>query len=154
MSEPLMIYRLEDLSVTYWVKGILEPYGFITVVNEFPKQVLAVPTVSIQNKKIVEEEFELGNRDPGVRVRRWFINIFAKNVSQRDDFGYRLLHESKNGINVYNYNEGFPPDASPALINHLDVISRSYEPIDVIFAQNDNTYYRGQLIFITKNGKV
>lgn len=154
MAEQMLIYRLEDLSMTYWVKGILDPYGIITVVRSFPKQVLAVPTVSLVTGKLTEEEFELGNRDTGVRIRRWFIDIFAVNESQRDDFGYKILSETKNGINVFDYNEGFPPDATPTKINHLSVIKKTFEPIDVIPSQNEKLYYRGQLILITKNDKV
>jgi len=100
-----------------------------------------------------EEEYELGNRD-GIRVRRWFIDTFAMNKSQRKDFGYKLMGEAKNGINVYDYNEGFPPSASPSLINHLNVISRTFDPIPVVRNLNSTLYYRGQLILITKNDKV
>jgi hypothetical protein len=154
MATPMTIYRLEDLSMNYWVRGIFLPYNAqITYTDEFPEQVLTIPTVSIANGKISEEEFELGDSD-GIRIRRWFIDIFAVNKSQRDDFGYLLLSECKKGINVLDYNEGFPPDASPTVINHLDVISRTYEPIDVIRQLNEKLYYRGQLILITKNDKV
>lgn len=153
MAEQMSIYRLEDLSVNYWVRGIYEPFGHVNIVDEFPETVVDLPTISIVEGKLVEEEFELGNRE-GIRIRRWFIDIFALNTSQRKDFGYKLLSEAKNGINVYNYNEGFPPSASPSLVNHLTVISRTFEPIPVIRELNEKLYYRGQLILITKNDKV
>lgn len=150
----MMIYRLEDLSVIFFIKNLFLDAGFITVVDEFPDQILQVPTLSVVNGKLIEDRYEMGNRDAGVRTRRWFIDIFAKNKSQRDDFAYKILDSTDNGINVYDYNEGFPPNASPSTINHLDVISKSYQPLDVIPATNEKLYYRGQIILITKNDKV
>lgn len=154
MTDPMLIYRLEDLSVNYFVKNLFQEAGFITITDEFPSRILTVPTISIENGKLAEERFELGNRDSGIRIRRWLINIFAVNKSQRDDFAYKLLDSTDDGINVYDYNEGFPPNASPTRINHLDVISKTYEPIDVIIQSNEKLYYRGQIILITKNDKV
>jgi len=153
MAELMDIYRLEDLSINYWVRGIFQVFGQINIVDEFPREVLVLPTVSVVEGKITEEEFELGNRD-GIRVRRWFIDVFALTKSQRKDFGYKVLSEAKNGINVYDYNEGFPPSASPSLINHLSVVSRTFEPIPILRNLNEKLYYRGQLILITKNDKV
>jgi hypothetical protein len=154
MTTPLNIYRLEDLSMNYFIRGLFSETDFITIVNEFPREILSVPTVSVVNGKLVEEHFELGNRSSGLRTRRWFIDIFAKNLSQRDDLGYKILEQTDNGINVYDYNEGFPPDASPSRVNHLDVISKTYEPIDVIPTVNEKLYYRGQVILMTKNDEV
>jgi hypothetical protein len=154
MPESMTIYRLEDLSITYFIKGVFEDFSMIKIVNEFPKEILNVPTISVVNGKLIEEYFELGNRDPGLRIRRWFIDIFAKNISQRDDFAYKILDETDNGINVYDYNEGFPPDASPAKVNHLSLISKSYEPIPVLVESNEKLFYRGQIILITKNDSV
>jgi hypothetical protein len=153
MSEQMLIYRLEDIAMNYWVREILEPFGIINIVDEFPVEIATVPTVSVVEGKIAEQEYELGNRD-GVRVRRWFIDVFALNKQQRKDVGYKLLSEAKQGINVYDYNEGFPPDASPSFINHLSVINRTFEPLDIIQDLNPKLYYRGQLILITKNDLV
>lgn len=154
MTESMTIYRLEDLSMNFFIKSLFADFSFITVVDEFPKVVLNLPTISVVNGKLSEEEFELGNRDKGLRTRRWFIDVFALNKSQRDDFGYKILSNTKDGINIYDYNEGFPPDASPTKINHLSVITQVYEPIDVIPQVNEKLYYRGQLILITQNDKV
>lgn len=154
MAEQMTVYRLEDLSMNYWVKDLFSDFSFITIVNEFPKQILQVPTISVVNGKLIEEFFELGNRDTGVRTRRWFIDIFGSNVSQRDDFAYRVLANTKNGISVRDYNEGFPPSVSPTVINHLSVNSKSYEPLDIPIGENEKLYYRGQIILITTNDKV
>lgn len=153
MAKPMTIYRLEDLSVNYFVKDYFAPYTFIKVVDEFPESILQVPTVSVVNGKLSEAEFELGNSDR-VRTRRWLIDIFAANKSQRDDFAYDLLTEFKKGITVYDYNEGFPPSASPTAINHLSMIKVFYEPIDVIPKVNEKLYFRGQIILVTENDKV
>lgn len=154
MANPMLIYRLEDLSVNYFVKNIFAAYPDIPILDEYPESILIIPTVSVVNGKLVAELFELGNRDPGVRTRRWLIDIFAKTKSQRDDFAYTILSDTANGINVYDYNEGFPPSASPAQINHLSVIRQSYQPFDVMRNQNSLLYYRGQIILITNNDKV
>ena len=149
----LIIYRLEDLSVHYWIKDMFQDVAFLTVVDSFPDQITTVPTISIDAGKIKEELFEIGNRDK-VRIRRWYIDIFAKNISQRDDMGYRILDQSKNGITVYDYNEGFPPDVSPTNINHMDIVGISYEPIPVFLQESESLYYRGQVTIVTQNDKV
>lgn len=149
----LIIYRLEDLSVYHWIKDMFQDVAFLTIVDSFPDQVLSIPTVSIEAGKLKEELYEIGNRDK-VRIRRWYIDIFAKNISQRDDMGYRILDQSKNGINVYDYNEGFPPDVFPTNINHMDIVGISYEPIPVFLQEHESLYYRGQVTLVTQNDKV
>lgn len=154
MTEQMTIYRLEDLSLYFFISDLFQSYGFITITDEFPKQILQVPTLSVVNGKLIEEQFELGNRDAGLRTRRWFIDVFAVNKSQRDDFAYKILDSTDNGIIVYNYNEGFPPNASPSRVNHLSVVKKSYEPLDVLPSSNEKLYYRGQIILVTQNDEV
>lgn len=154
MTEPMTIYRLEDLSMNFFIRELFQSFAFIIITDEFPKQILQVPTISIVNGKLVEAQFELGNRDAGLRTRRWFIDIFAINKSQRDDFAYKILDSTDDGVNVYNYNEGFPPNASPSRVNHLNVVKKSYEPIDVIPSANEKLYFRGQIILVTENDEV
>jgi hypothetical protein len=154
MAENMLIYRLEDLSMYYFVSDLFSSYPHIEIVTEFPKQIMTVPTISVVNGRLIEDHFELGNRETGVRTRRWFIDVFANNISQRDDFAYRILDATGDGVNVYDYNEGFPPSASPTKVNHLSVISKSHEPLDIIPSTNEKLYYRGQIILITKNDLV
>ncbi len=155
MTEQMPIYRLENQSVFYYVKTIFQSFPMISVVDKFPKEIVTLPTISVVPGKLSEDEFELGNRDRGLRTRRWFVDIYAINDTQRDDFAYRILDSLGNGITVYDYNEGFPPDASPTAINHLSVISDTYEPLNVIQASdNAKLYFRGQIILITRNDKV
>lgn len=154
MTYPMTIYRLEDISLNYHIRDLFSAFSNVTIVNEFPKQILQVPTISVVNGKLIEERFELGNKDSGLRTRRWFIDIFGSNISQRDDFAYMVLDNTDSGITVYDYNEGFPPSVSPTAINHLSTISKSYEPLDIPIGENEKLYYRGQIILITTNDLV
>ena len=149
----MLIYRLEDLSVKYFVEDIFRDVPFITIVDSFPDQILQVPTVSIEAGRLKEELFEIGNRDR-VRIRRWYIDIFAKSIPQRDDMAYRLMDESKDGINIYDYNEGFPPSVSPTKIGHMDIMGIAYEPIPVFLEEHENKYYRGQVTLVSQNDTV
>lgn len=159
MTTPLVIYRLEDLSIYFFIKDMFQDTPFIEIVDSFPAdetgapKILTIPTISIDAGILKEELFELGNRDK-IRIRTWYIDIFAKNKSQRDDFGYRILDQSKNGIHVYDYNEGFPPDVAPNRIEHMEVLSISYEPIPVMLAENEKLYFRGQVILVTQNDTI
>ena len=149
----MYIYRKEDLSVYYWILDMFNDVPFLTVVDSFPDQILAVPTVSIDAGKLDEEPFELGNREK-IRIRRWYIDIFARNKSQRDDMGYRLMYNSTNGISINNYDEGFPPAVTPSVIGHMAISANSYEPVPVILDLNEKLYYRGQVILVTQNDTV
>ena len=150
MTSPILIYRLEDLSMFFFIKNMFQDVSFIDIEDSFPEKILTVPTISIDAGMLKEENFEIGNRDK-VRIRTWYIDIFAKNRSQRDDFGYRILDQSKNGINVYDYNEGFPPNVTQSKIEHMDVLSISYEPIPVMLDKTEPDYFRGQVILVTQN---
>lgn len=147
------IYRLEDLSMYFFIKDLFSDVSFIRIVDSFPEEILTIPTISIDAGRIKEELFEVGNRDR-VRIRTWYIDVFAKNKSQRDDFGYRILDESNNGINVYDYNEGFPPDVAPSRAEHMDILSISYEPVPVMLDEVEPKYFRGQVILVTQNDTI
>ena len=149
----MLVYRLEDLSMFYFIKNVFSDTPYIEIVDSFPEEILTVPTVSIDAGKLKEELFQLGDRNK-VRYRTWYIDIFAKNKSQRDDFGYRILDQIKNGVNIYNYNEGFPPVATPSRIGHMDILSISYEPMPVMLDEVQPSYFRGQVILDTQNDTV
>jgi hypothetical protein len=150
----MLIYRLEDLSVYHFIKDMFQDVAsFVRIEDSFPDKILSIPTISVDAGKLKEEPFELGNRDL-IRIRTWYIDIFAKNKSQRDDFGYRLLDQSKNGITIYDYNEGFPPNVFPSRIGHMAVIAKSYEPVPVMLDEVEQLYFRGQVIFVTQNDTV
>lgn len=150
MANEMLVYRLEDLSMFFFIKNMFSDNLSIKIVDSFPEKGLTIPTISVDTGKLKEESYELGSRDK-VRVRVWYIDIFAVNKSQRDDFGYRILNQSKNGINVYDYNEGFPPSVTPTRIEHLEVLNISYEPIPVMLDEAQPKYFRGQVILVTQN---
>lgn len=150
----MLVYRLEDLSMFYFIQNMFSDTPHISIVDSYPDEILSVPTISVDAGKLKEELFEIGNRDK-IRIRVWYIDFVAKNKSQRDDFGYRILDQSKNGINIYDYNEGFPPAVTPTKIGHMDVLEISYEPIPVMLdAENEKLYFRGQVILVTQNDTV
>jgi hypothetical protein len=145
--------RKEDLSVYYFLIDKFSSAPFVTVADGFPESDLKLPTVAIEAGKIDVVEFEMGNRD-GIRVRRWYIDIYAKNKSQRDEFGYLLLDALKDGIPVYNYDEGFPPSVVPSRAGTLTVISKSYIPIKISADVVEKLYYRATVSFVAQNDKV
>lgn len=146
----MYLERLEDLSVYYFLKDKFSDAPFINITDAFPEDDLVLPTISCEAGRIDVKEYELGNRD-GLRVRRWFIDIFAKNQSQRDEFGYRLLNELKNGIPVYNYNSGFPPSATPDKIGVLQILSKVYDPVKINSDVSGLLYYRATLTIVAQN---
>lgn len=152
MEEGNTIYleRKEDLSIYYFLKDVFSDTTFVNIVDGFPEGDLVLPTVAIEAGKIDVVGYELGNRD-GLRIRKWYIDIYAKNKSQRDEFGYRLLDELKDGIPVYNYDEGFPPSVTPTKIGALDVISKSYTPIRISADVVEKLYYRATISIVAQN---
>lgn len=133
----------------YTVKDIFEPYPFVTVVDDFPVEELSIPTISVENAAYVVDWYELGNRK-GVDIRTWFINVFAKNKSQRDDYAYLIKNEIQNGITVYNYDEGFPPDVSPTQIGAMEILELRVEPIRVLAELVTTLYWRTQIILVAR----
>jgi hypothetical protein len=142
--------RLEDLSVYYFLTDKFSASSFITIVDGFPEGKLVLPTIAIEAGKIDVRNYEMGNRD-GIRVRRWYIDIYAKNKSQRDEFGYKLLNELKNNIPVYNYNEGFPPSVSPTKVGALQVLAKSYDPIRISADVVEKLYFRATISIVAEN---
>lgn len=142
--------RLEDLSIYYWLKSKFSDASYIRIVDGFPEGDLVLPTIAVEAGRIDVQEYEMGNRD-GLRVRRWFIDIYASNKSQRDEFGYRLLNELKNGIPVYNYNEGFPPSVAPTKIGALQILAKSYDPIRINADVVEKLYYRATVSIVAQN---
>jgi len=149
----MYIEKKEDQSIHYWLVDLFQDVPFITLVDEFPETLLTIPTISNDVGRIDMEDLELGDRT-GIRVRNWYIDIFAKTKTQREDFGYRILDALKNGINIYDYDEGFPPDVTPSKIGHLNVLARSYEPMRVSPDFTDKLYYRATISFVAVNDKL
>lgn len=137
--------RLEDLSIYYWVKSNFP--DFVNVVDGFPLSDLVLPTISVEWEDLVGENFELGNR-VDLKTRTWYIDVFAKNKSQRDEFVYQLYNDLNNGISVYNYNEGFPEQGiTPSKIGQLLPKTRQLRNIHVDDSSVEELYYRAVCIF-------
>jgi len=149
----MYVERLEDLSVYYHINDQFSDVSYVIVEDSFPETVMQVPTIAIDAGTLDHELFEMGNRTP-LRLRKWYIDVFAKTKSQRDDFCYRILNSLDSGINVYDYDEGFPPDVDPTKIGHLALIKKSFLPIPVMIEENQKKYYRGQVIIITENDQL
>ena len=149
----MYVERLEDLSVYYHIDDQFSDVSYVIVEDSFPETVMQVPTIAIDAGTLDHELFEMGNRTP-LRLRKWYIDVFAKTKSQRDDFCYRILNSLDSGINVYDYDEGFPPDVDPTKIGHLALIKKSFLPIPVMIEENQKKYYRGQVIIITENDQL
>ena len=150
----MYLERKEDLSVYYFLIDKFSDVPFVEIEDGFPDgKPLKLPTVSVEAGKIDVVEFEMGNRD-GIRVRKWYIDVYAVNKSQRDEFGYRLLDALKDGIPVYNYDEGFPPSVTPTREGTLIVDSKSFNPIRINADVSGKLYYRATVSFVAQNDKV
>ncbi len=146
------IERLQDQSCFYWLKSIV-PNG-VVVVDAFPTNVnstdtpLTLNTVSIEASKLIGVPFELGNYNP-LQERLWTIDIFTQNKTQRDDLAYLIFNELVKNIPVFDYNEGFPPSATPTQLGALDVSDIQVEPIYVFKDLVKDLYWRTQIRFWT-----
>jgi hypothetical protein len=139
--------RLEDLSVVYWLKDKFSSSGFVTIVDAFPEDTLVLPTISVEWDTIEGYQWEIGNRKV-MKERVWFVDIFAKNKSQRDEFAYKVFNDLDDGITVYNYNEGFPEQGgTPSRLGCLNILNRKVRNIEVDADLVDELYYRATVIF-------
>jgi len=138
--------RKEDLSVYYFIKDLFSDVPFVTIVDAFPVDNLVIPSISVETVRINTYQFELGNRHR-VQLRSWYIDVFAQNKSQRDEFGYRIMNALEECISVYDYDEGFPPDVTPTKLGCLDVDTVRLEWIRVMPQLVDKLYYRARLYF-------
>jgi hypothetical protein len=112
------IERKIDLSVYYWLVDLFSDASFVNIEDGFPTSDLTIPTVSVDWDMIDTENYELGNRTR-MSDRLWYIDIFAKTKSQRDEFAYRIMRALEDPIQVYNYDEGFPPSVTPSELGWL-----------------------------------
>lgn len=139
--------RIQDLSIYYWLKNLFASDTIVTIVDDFPVAGLVLPTVAVEAKTIRKYPFEMGN-PRGIEPRIWFIDVFGKTKSQRDDLGYKILNEIEDGIPVYDYDQGFPPDVSPAEIGCLIPSEIKMEIIRVIPELVTEMYWRATISFV------
>jgi hypothetical protein len=138
-------FRLEDLSTVYWLKDLLSS-TFITVTDGYTASDLIVPSIAIEWDTVEKLEYELGNRK-GLVEREYYIDIYAKNRSQRDEITYMILDALSNPIPVYDYNEGFPP-YSPTQIGCLNHLRSTAKNIPVNAKLVEELYYRATVHYV------
>lgn len=145
--------RKEDLSVYYWLVNNFSAYPNITIVDGFQQENLIIPSISSEATSIAAEPFELGNRTR-LQIRVWQIDIYAVNKSQRDEFAYKILNELYENIDVYNYDEGFPPGSSPSRIGSLILDDVRVDFIKIFPELVDKLYYRASITFAAHYGQI
>lgn len=141
----MRIERKQDLSVYYFIKDLLTGNPQIKVVDEFPVDKLTLPTVSVEAKTIDAFDFELGNRNR-LKLRVWYIDVFAQNKSQRDELAYIILDALESCIPVYDYDEGFPPTVVTQL-GCMDTEDLRMDIIRVDPSLVSTMYYRAMISF-------
>jgi len=136
----MFLERKQDQSVYYFIKNIFAAIPAVKVVDEYPNQLLTLPTVSVENMSLTIRPFEIGNRK-GRRYAMWAIDVFATSKTQRDDIAYKILETLEYNIPVYDYDQGFPPTTVPQ-IGVLQPEDIHYNIIKVIPALVDTLYWR------------
>jgi len=140
------IHRKQDLSIYYWLGNLFSDVSNLNVQDGYPVDGLVIPTISIEADTLFIRSFELGN---DIITSIWYIDVFANNKTQRDEFMYRILDNIENGIPVYNYDEGFPPDASPSRTGTLLARYTEAKVIPIMADLVDKLYYRVRISFTT-----
>lgn len=127
MTEGMSLERKQELSVYYWLKDFLDGYN-VDVVDSWHDGELQVPRVSIVGGGIGSTPHELGGKERYDRI--WHLHLYANTKQQRDEIGYKIFGQLREdgSINVYDYDEGFPPDVSPSRLGYMDVIEHQYRP--------------------------
>jgi hypothetical protein len=137
--------RLEDLSVYYFIQNLYSSTPFVHVVDGFPVEGLEIPTIAVEAKTINGIPFELG-ASKRLQIRAWYIDVFAQNKSQRDDYAYTILNALEECIPVYDYDEGFPPTVVTQL-GCLEVQDLRLDIIRVMPQLVDSLYWRATISF-------
>ena len=143
----MYLERLEDLSIYYWLVDKFSSTPFVKIVDGFPVEDLTIPSISIEQDELENYPLQLGDRKGG-SIRTWYIDVFAKNKSQRDEFAYKVYNDLKDGITIYDYNTGF---SNPSSIGHLDIQYKKIQIIRIDPELISPLYYRAQLTILAEN---
>lgn len=146
-----LLEQKQDLSVVYWLKDLFKDIPEIGIVDGYPEGDLQLPSIAVESEDIYIVKREMGNRK-GDRNRLWSIDIFGKNKTQRDFMAYRIIQYIEDGIEVYDYDEGFPPESNPTLLGTLRPIQESITatPIRIFPELVEKLYWRYRIRFITE----
>lgn len=140
------LQRKQDLSLVYWLKDLLVGTPFITIVSEYTENDLVVPSIAVETGVTDGEPFELGNREL-LQQREYYIDIYAQNISQRNDYAYKIFNELTEAVPVNNYDEGFPPDVTPSKIGNLLLKRIRIVPVEVNPELVENMHWRSAVIY-------
>lgn len=146
--------KLEEkqyLSIIYSMTDTLSGYPQVTITEEYPEDTMVLPTVALIEKPIYISPKELGNRI-GKRQRDWIIEVFANSRAQRDALAITILDDIEPGIEVYDYDLGFPPSVTPPQIGTLRIIPNtlSITPTFVFPELVEKLYWRSSIHFMTE----
>jgi hypothetical protein len=141
--------RKQDLSIYYWLDGLMQPYPMVNVNDGFPEGDLELPSVTIESDAITPHLKEMGSR-VSWRRRFWIIDVIALNKAQRDELTSIILNDIENGISVYNYDEGFPPGVSPTEVGLLSITDWDVRTIRVFPTLVEKMYWRNTIRFFTE----
>jgi len=143
----MFLERKEDLAIYYWLVDLFSSTQGINVVDGFPDDPLKLPTISVEWDDTEAVDFQLGDRS-GKRLRTWFIDVFAKNKTTRDEFAYKIHNELRNGITVYDIVDGVPTQDK---IGHLDILQRRIKVVRVDPELVSTMYYRASISILAEN---
>lgn len=142
------LQRKQDLSLLYWLTDLLEDSPFINITSEYTEAELTPPSIAIETGVTDGDVYELGNRDILLQ-RVYYVDIYAQNISQRNDYAYKIFNELKgSALPVYDYDEGFPPDVSPTQLGNLLFKKASITPIHIDSKLVEKMYYRSVVKYI------
>ncbi len=142
----MYIERKQDLSIYYWLKGLMAPYPMITVNDGYPDEDLQLPSVTVESQSIRFREYELGSRT-GRRERFWVVDILALNKAQRDEITSIIMNNIETGIPVYNYDEGFDSPTQIGLLRPFDI---SVATVRIFPSLVEKMYWRNTIRFYTE----
>jgi hypothetical protein len=138
--------RKQDLSIYYWLKGLMTPYSLVTVNDGYPDGDIPIPSVTIEGETIRFIEHELGSRT-GRRERFWVVDIIALNKAQRDDITSIISNDIETGIMVYDYEEGPGSTTQLGLLRPFDI---GVTTIRIFPSLVEKMYWRNTIRFYTE----
>lgn len=143
------LQRKHDIAVYYWLSTLFQSIPDITIVDGYPTGDLVLPTVSVEAETIRGAPLELGNSEI-LYPRMWDVNTYGSTKTQRDSMAYIILNNLRYGIDVYDYDLGFPPTSIPK-IGHLSVVRDSITatPVRIHPELVEKLYWRMSVRFIT-----
>lgn len=139
------LHTKQDLAVTQFLKELFSSAPSVDILDSYPDVPLEIPCIVVDLDNIDTYTREMGTRELG-RIRTWYIDIYATSKIQRDEMSYMILDALENKINVYDYDQGFPPTVIPK-IGVLDPDDIQLKVLKVLPDLTERMYYRAVIIF-------